>query len=47
MDIKIGGKYKISKKIGSGSFGEIYLGVHISSGTEIAVKIERRRSRHQ
>lgn len=46
MDLKIGGKYRLWKKIGKGSFGEIYLGVHIRTGTEIAVKIEKRNSPH-
>ena len=26
MDIRIAGKYKLGRKIGSGSFGDIYLG---------------------
>ena len=26
MDLRIGDKYRIGRKIGSGSFGEIYLG---------------------
>jgi casein kinase 1 epsilon len=26
MDLVIGGKFKLGRKIGSGSFGELYLG---------------------
>jgi hypothetical protein len=26
MDLRVGGKYKLSKKVGSGAFGEIYSG---------------------
>ncbi|OWT43391.1 casein kinase I isoform epsilon [Pochonia chlamydosporia 170] len=39
-DLRVGDKYRIVRKIGSGSFGEIYLGRNIISGEEIAVKLE-------
>jgi len=42
----IGGKFKLGKKIGSGSFGELYLGVNIQSGEEVAIKLESVKSRH-
>jgi serine/threonine protein kinase len=31
MDLRVGNKYRIGRKIGSGSFGDIYLGTHILS----------------
>nr|GMD24928.1 casein kinase 1-like protein 10 [Ipomoea batatas] len=35
----VGGKYKLGRKIGSGSFGELYLGVNIQN-EEVAIKLE-------
>lgn len=35
-----GSKYKLKRKLGSGSFGDIYLAVDISDGEEVAVKLE-------
>ncbi|KAK4798481.1 hypothetical protein SAY86_030807 [Trapa natans] len=39
MDRAIGGKFKMGRKIGSGSFGELYLGVNVHSGEEVAIKL--------
>ncbi|KFY47005.1 hypothetical protein V494_00229 [Pseudogymnoascus sp. VKM F-4513 (FW-928)] len=39
-DLCVGNKYRIGRKIGSGSFGEIYLGKNIISGEEVAIKLE-------
>ena len=39
-------KYRLQKKIGSGSFGDIYLAVNINSGEEVAVKLESQRAKH-
>jgi casein kinase I family protein HRR25 len=41
QDLRVGNKYCIGRKIGSGSFGDIYLGINIISGEEIAIKLER------
>nr|GMC99744.1 cationic peroxidase 1-like [Ipomoea batatas] len=35
----VGGKYKLGRKIGSGSFGELYLGVNIQNDEEVAIKL--------
>ncbi|KAL8486649.1 hypothetical protein ACS0TY_022901 [Phlomoides rotata] len=46
MDHVIGGKFKLGRKIGSGSFGELYLGVNIQTGEEVAVKLESVKTKH-
>ncbi|KAF8394258.1 hypothetical protein HHK36_020465 [Tetracentron sinense] len=46
MDHVIGGKFKLGRKIGSGSFGELYLGVNVQSGEEVAVKLESVKTKH-
>jgi len=42
----VAGLYRLGRKIGSGSFGEIYIGVNILCGSEYAIKMENRKSRH-
>ena len=39
-------RYRLIRKIGSGSFGEIYQAVHIATGEEVAVKLESCKARH-
>lgn len=46
MELRVGGKYRLGRKIGSGSFGDIYLGTNTTSREEVAVKLENVRSRH-
>ena len=38
-EIRVGGKFKITKKLGEGSFGEIYSGINIKSKEEVAIKL--------
>ncbi|EPS42642.1 hypothetical protein H072_3379 [Dactylellina haptotyla CBS 200.50] len=45
-DLRVGNKYRIGRKIGSGSFGDIYLGTNIISGEEIAIKLESTKAKH-
>jgi len=42
----VAGKYRLVKKIGSGSFGEIYTAQNVHSGDEVAIKIENTAARH-
>lgn len=46
MDLTVGGKYRIGRKIGSGSFGEIYLGINKQTEEEVAIKLESTKSKH-
>lgn len=40
MDIRVAGKFKLTKKIGFGAFGDIFQAVNIKTGEEVAVKLE-------
>ena len=39
-EFKVNNRFKMGKKIGSGSFGEIYLGLDCKTDREVAVKFE-------
>ncbi|KAH8554831.1 casein kinase I like hhp1 [Umbelopsis sp. PMI_123] len=47
MDLRIGDKYRIGRKVGSGSFGEIYLGTNVMTGEEVAIKLESVKAKHK
>uniref|UniRef100_A0A9J8AAQ3 non-specific serine/threonine protein kinase n=1 Tax=Cyprinus carpio carpio TaxID=630221 RepID=A0A9J8AAQ3_CYPCA len=46
MELRVGSKYRLGRKIGSGSFGDIYLGANITSGEEVAIKLESVKTKH-
>ncbi|XP_054283772.1 casein kinase I-like isoform X3 [Macrosteles quadrilineatus] len=46
MELRVGNKYRLGRKIGSGSFGDIYLGTNITTGEEVAIKLECIKTRH-
>mmetsp|Transcript_164028 Transcript_164028/g.398646 ORF Transcript_164028/g.398646 Transcript_164028/m.398646 type:complete len:446 (+) Transcript_164028:133-1470(+) len=43
---KVGGVYCLGRKLGSGSFGDIYFAVNTQTGEEFAVKLESTKSKH-
>jgi len=45
-EVRVGGKFRLGRKIGSGSFGDIYVGTNVLTGEECAVKIESVKSKH-
>ena len=48
-EVVVGGstsKYRLLKKIGSGSFGDVYLGQNALNGEEVAIKMESQKTKH-
>ncbi|KAG6782117.1 hypothetical protein POTOM_011505 [Populus tomentosa] len=46
MEPRVGNKFRLGRKIGSGSFGQIYLGTNIQTNEEVAIKLENVKTRH-
>ncbi|KAG8380110.1 hypothetical protein BUALT_Bualt07G0159600 [Buddleja alternifolia] len=46
MEPRVGNKFGLGRKIGSGSFGEIYLGTNIQTNEEVAIKLETIKTKH-
>ncbi|CAK0902224.1 unnamed protein product [Prorocentrum cordatum] len=46
MELRVGGKFRLGRKIGSGSFGDIYIGTNVTTGEEVAIKLESIKSTH-
>jgi casein kinase 1 len=45
-ELRVGARYRLGKKIGSGSFGDIYLGTNVHTGQDVAIKLEPVKTRH-
>ncbi|XP_010924972.1 casein kinase 1-like protein 2 [Elaeis guineensis] len=46
MEPRVGNKFRLGRKIGSGSFGEIYLGTNAQTNEEVAIKLENVKTKH-
>ncbi|KAK7261682.1 hypothetical protein RIF29_27999 [Crotalaria pallida] len=46
MEPRVGNKFRLGRKIGSGSFGEIYLGTNIQTNEDVAIKLENIKTKH-
>eukprot|EP00603_Paraphysomonas_imperforata_P014579 CAMPEP_0114472208 /NCGR_PEP_ID=MMETSP0104-20121206/12253_1 /TAXON_ID=37642 ORGANISM="Paraphysomonas imperforata, Strain PA2" /NCGR_SAMPLE_ID=MMETSP0104 /ASSEMBLY_ACC=CAM_ASM_000202 /LENGTH=367 /DNA_ID=CAMNT_0001646165 /DNA_START=145 /DNA_END=1248 /DNA_ORIENTATION=- len=44
VDLRVGKKYRLGRKFNGGSFGDLYLGVNVQTGEEVAIKLEPVRS---
>ena len=39
MELRVGGKYKVTKRLGKGAFGDIYAGINVKTNEEVAIKL--------
>merc|ERR1712242_66578 len=46
MELRVGGKFRLGRKIGSGSFGDIYIGTNVQTQDEVTIKLESIKSKH-
>ncbi|RYQ98309.1 hypothetical protein Ahy_B08g094361 isoform C [Arachis hypogaea] len=46
MEPRIANKFRLGRKLGSGSFGEIYLGTNVQTNEEVAIKLESIKTKH-
>eukprot|EP00252_Welwitschia_mirabilis_P021589 TRINITY_DN5575_c0_g1_i1.p1 TRINITY_DN5575_c0_g1~~TRINITY_DN5575_c0_g1_i1.p1 ORF type:complete len:245 (+),score=32.79 TRINITY_DN5575_c0_g1_i1:591-1325(+) len=46
METIVGGKYRLGRRIGNGSFGEIFLGTHVVTNEEVGIKRESVKTKH-
>ena len=48
MDVRVAERsVRLGRKIGQGSFGDVYLGTRVDSGEEVAVKLEPKTTEHK
>ena len=45
MELRVGSKFVLRKRLGAGSFGEIYAGEHVTTHDPVAIKLESVHSR--
>ena len=46
MDLKLGEKYKIGKKLGSGAYGEVFIAKDNATIKEVTIKVESNKTKH-
>lgn len=45
LELRVGKKYRLGRRIGKGSFGDIFIGVNTSTGEEVAIKLEKKKTK--
>lgn len=46
VELRVGKRYTLGKKVGSGSFGDIFLGHDMQTNQQVAIKLEKATTKH-
>lgn len=46
LEVRVGNRFRLQQKIGSGSFGDVYVGVDLATHEQVGVKLESAKSKH-
>ena len=46
MELKINKTFKLTRKLGSGAFGEIFHGINLKTNEEVAINLEHTNTKH-
>ena len=46
-ELRVGKKFRLGRKLGAGSFGDIYHGTNMTTGEEVAIKLVSRNFSHK
>jgi len=46
MELKVNKTFKLTRKLGSGAFGEIFHGINLKTNEEVAIKLENTNTKH-
>jgi len=45
-EVRIGNKFRLGRKLGEGSFGDVFMGTNIITEEEVAIKLEHKSTKH-
>lgn len=45
-EVRIGSKFRLGRKLGEGSFGDVFIGTNIITEEDVAIKLEHKTSKH-
>lgn len=46
LEVRVGNRFRLQQKIGSGSFGDVYVGLDLATHEQVGIKLESAKSKH-